>query len=183
MVKTLIYSADDQPVAVLIRGDHEANEGKVRRALGVTKLEMATPEVILQVTGAPVGFAGPVGIKCPIFADHDIPLIVNAITGANEGDHHIVNVNVGRDYSLTTTHDLRNAAAGDPSPRGEGTLELVHGIEIGHVFKLGTKYSVSLDAYFSDEKEQRHPLIMGCYGIGVNRIIAALAETKTTRTA
>ena len=178
MIKTLIYSADDKPVAVLIRGDHEANEGKIRRALGVTKLEMATPEVILQVTGAPVGFAGPVGIKCPIIADHDIPLIVNAITGANEGDHHLTNVNVGRDYVLEKTFDLRNAAAGDPSPKGEGTLELVHGIEIGHVFKLGTKYSVSLEAYFSDEKEQRHPIIMGCYGIGVNRIIASLAETK-----
>ncbi len=178
MIKTLIYSADDKPVAVLIRGDHEANEGKIRRALGVTKLEMATPEVILQVTGAPVGFAGPVGIKCPIIADHDIPLIVNAITGANEGDHHLTNVNVGRDYVLEKTFDLRNAVAGDPSPRGEGTLELVHGIEIGHVFKLGTKYSVSLEAYFSDEKEQRHPIIMGCYGIGVNRIIASLAETK-----
>ncbi len=178
MIKTLIYSADDKAVAVLIRGDHEANEGKIRRALGVTKLEMATPEVILQVTGAPVGFAGPVGIKCPIIADHDIPLIVNAITGANEGDHHLTNVNVGRDYVLEKTFDLRNAVAGDPSPRGEGTLELVHGIEIGHVFKLGTKYSVSLEAYFSDEKEQRHPIIMGCYGIGVNRIIASLAETK-----
>ena len=178
MIKTLIYSADDKPVAVLIRGDHEANEGKIRRALGVTKLEMATPEVILQVTGAAVGFAGPVGIKCPIIADHDIPLIVNAITGANEGDHHLTNVNVGRDYVLEKTFDLRNAVAGDPSPRGEGTLELVHGIEIGHVFKLGTKYSISLEAYFSDEKEQRHPIIMGCYGIGVNRIIAALAETK-----
>ena len=178
MIKTLIYSADDKPVAVLIRGDHEANEGKIRRALGVTKLEMATPEVILQVTGAPVGFAGPVGIKCPIIADHDIPLILNAITGANEADQHLTNVNVGRDYSLEKTFDLRNAVAGDPSPRGEGTLELVHGIEIGHVFKLGTKYSISLDAYFSDEKEQRHPIIMGCYGIGVNRIIAALAETK-----
>ncbi|MCX7422007.1 MAG: proline--tRNA ligase [Planctomycetia bacterium] len=178
MIKTLIYSADDKAVAVLIRGDHEANEGKIRRALGVTKLEMATPEVILQVTGAPVGFAGPVGIKCPIIADHDIPLIFNAITGANEGDHHLTNVNVGRDYVLEKTFDLRNAAAGDPSPKGEGTLELVHGIEIGHVFKLGTKYSVSLEAYFSDEKEQRHPIIMGCYGIGVNRIIAALAETK-----
>lgn len=178
MIKTLIYSADDKPVAVLIRGDHEANEGKIRRALGVTKLEMATPEAILQVTGAPVGFAGPVGIKCPIIADHDIPLILNAITGANEADQHFTNVNIGRDYSLEKTFDLRNAAAGDPSPRGEGTLELVHGIEIGHVFKLGTKYSISLDAYFSDEKEQRHPIIMGCYGIGVNRIIAALAETK-----
>ena len=178
MVKTLIFSADDKPVAVLIRGDHEANEGKIRRALGVKKLEMATPEVILQVTGAPVGFAGPVGIKCEVIADHDVPLIVNAITGANEGDHHIVNVNVGRDYLLATTHDLRNAIAGDPSPRGEGTLELVHGIEIGHVFKLGTKYTVALEANFSDEKEQRHPIIMGCYGIGVNHILAGLAETK-----
>lgn len=178
MVKTLIYVADDKPVAVLIRGDHEANDGKIRRALGTSKLELADPEVIQQVTGAPVGFAGPVGIRCPIIADHDVPVIVNAITGANEADHHLVNVNVGRDYVLTTTYDLRNAAAGDPSPRGDGTLELVHGIEVGHVFKLGTKYTVSLEAHFSDEKEQRHPIIMGCYGIGVNRIIAALAETK-----
>ena len=178
MIKTLIYSADDKPVAVLIRGDHEANEGKIRRALGVTKLEMASPEVIQQVTGAPVGFAGPVGIQCPVIADHDVPVILNAITGANEGDHHFTNVNVARDYSLETTFDLRNAEAGDPSPRGEGTLELVHGIEVGHVFKLGTKYTVALEARFSDEKEQRQPILMGCYGIGVNRILAALAETK-----
>ncbi len=178
LVKTLVYVADEKPVAVLVRGDHEANEGKIRRALGVTKLELASPEVILQVTGAPVGFAGPVGIKCPVIADHDVPVIANAITGANEGDQHFSNVNVGRDYQLDETFDLRNAAAGDPSPRGEGTLELVHGIEIGHVFKLGTKYSVSLDAGYVDEKEQRHPIIMGCYGIGVNRIIASLCETR-----
>jgi prolyl-tRNA synthetase len=130
------------------------------------------------VTGAPVGFAGPVGIKCPFIADHDVPLVVNAITGANEDDHHLVNVNVGRDYSLETTYDLRNAASGDPSPRGEGTLELVHGIEVGHVFKLGTKYSKSMDALYDDETENRQPIIMGCYGIGVNRILAGLAETK-----
>lgn len=178
MVKTLIYVADGKPVAVLVRGDHEANEGKIRRALGAATLEMADPETILQVTGAPVGFAGPVGIKCPVIADHDVPLIVNAITGANEEDHHYVNVNVVTDYQLTTTYDLRNATGGDPSPRGEGTLELVHGIEVGHVFKLGTKYSASLDALFDDEKEFRQPIIMGCYGIGVNRIIAGLAETK-----
>ena len=140
--------------------------------------EMADPATILQVTGAPVGFAGPVGIKCPVIADHDVPLLVNAITGANEEDQHFVNVNVGVDYSLDTTHDLRNAVGGDPSPRGEGTLELVHGIEVGHVFKLGTKYSTSLGAMFDDEKEFRQPIIMGCYGIGVNRIIAGLAETK-----
>ncbi|HLQ45707.1 MAG TPA: proline--tRNA ligase, partial [Planctomycetaceae bacterium] len=178
MIKTLIYSADDKPVAVLIRGDHEANESKIRRALGITKLEMASPDVIQQVTGAPVGFAGPVGIQCPLIADHDVPVILNAITGANEEDHHFTNVNVVRDYSLEKTFDLRNAEAGDPSPRGEGTLELVHGIEVGHVFKLGTKYTIALEARYSDEKEQRQPIIMGCYGIGVNRILAALAETK-----
>ncbi|WP_010587855.1 proline--tRNA ligase [Schlesneria paludicola] len=178
MVKTLIFIADEKPVAVLLRGDHEANEGKIRRALGVKVLELADPDTILKVTGAPVGFAGPVGIKCPIFADHDVPLVVNAITGANEGDYHLANVNVGRDYSLETTFDLRNAAAGDPSPRGEGTLELVHGIEVGHVFKLGTKYSTSMDALYDDESETRKPIIMGCYGIGVNRILAGLAETR-----
>lgn len=178
MIKTLIFEADGKPVAVLLRGDHEANEGKIRRALGATSLELASPATIFQVTGAPVGFAGPKGIQCPIIADHDVPVIVNAITGANEEDHHLLNVNVGRDFSLTETHDLRNAAAGDPSPRGEGTLEVVHGIEVGHVFKLGTKYSQSLEALFDDETATRRPIIMGCYGIGVNRIIAGLAETK-----
>src|SRR5690606_28165382 len=105
-------------------------------------------------------------------------VIADAVTGANEEDAHLTGVNVGRDYQLSTTYDLRNAAAGDPCPRCDGTLELVHGIEVGHVFKLGTKYSESLDAQYLDEKEQRHPIIMGCYGIGVNRIIAGLAETR-----
>jgi prolyl-tRNA synthetase len=178
MIKTLIYVADDKPVAVLIRGDHDANEGKIRRALGATKLELATPAVILQVTGAPVGFAGPVGIKCPVIADHDVAAIKDAVTGANEVDAHFSGVNVGRDYQLDKTVDLRNAVEGDPCPKSGAPMKFVHGIEIGHVFKLGTKYSVSLGATFLDEKEQRHPIIMGCYGIGVNRILAALAETK-----
>jgi prolyl-tRNA synthetase len=178
MIKTLIYLADGQPVAVLIRGDAEANENKIRRALGATTVELADPGTIFQVTGAPVGFAGPVGIKCKVIADHDVPLIANAVTGANEENLHLTGVNVGRDWQLDATYDLRNAAAGDPSPRGEGTLELVRGIEVGHVFKLGTKYSVALEALYDDEKEFRKPMIMGCYGIGVNRIIAGLAETK-----
>ncbi|WLD12580.1 proline--tRNA ligase [Planctellipticum variicoloris] len=178
MIKTLVYLADGKPVAVLLRGDHEANENKIRRALGVGKVELADTGTIFQVTGAPVGFAGPVGIKCPVIADHDVPLIVNAIAGANAEDAHVTGVNVGRDYQLETTYDLRNACAGDPSPRGDGTLEIVHGIEVGHVFKLGTKYSVALDAVYDDEKDSRQPLIMGCYGIGVNRIVAGLAETK-----
>ena len=197
MIKTLIYSADGKTVAVLIRGDHEVNENKLRRALGASTIDLADEKTIQEVTGAPVGFAGPAGIKCPVIADHDVPSLVNAITGANAADAHVVNVNLGRDWNLTPvaaleasgfrpqasgaavqTFDLRNAAAGDPSPKSDGTLELVNGIEVGHVFKLGTKYSVSLDASFLDDKEQRHPIIMGCYGIGVNRILAGLIETS-----
>lgn len=177
MLKTLIYLADEKPVAVLVRGDHEVNENKLRRALQASRIELADTGTIFKVTGAPVGFAGPVGIKCPVIADHDVPLVKDAITGANAEDMHLTGVNIGRDYQLETTYDIRNAVAGDPSPRGEGTLELVHGIEVGHVFKLGTKYSVALDAVFDDEKDARQPIIMGCYGIGVNRIVAGLAET------
>ena len=183
MIKTLIFKADGKPVAVLIRGDHDANENKIRRALGATTIELADEATILAVTSAPVGFAGPVGIQCDIIADHDVPNIANAVTGANKVDAHFVNVCHGRDWTLPQeggawkTFDLRNAAADDPCPKCAAKLELVHGIEVGHVFKLGTKYSVALDAEYLDEKETRHPIIMGCYGIGVNRIIAGLAET------
>ncbi len=178
MIKTLIYKADERPVAVLIRGDHEANEAKIRRALGAKSIELADEATIRKATGAPVGFAGPVGINCVFLADHDIAGIANAVTGANEADAHLTGVNVGRDYQLTVTHDLRMALEGDPCPKCKAPLALVHGIEVGHVFKLGTKYSVSLAAEFLDEKEQRHPMIMGCYGIGINRIVAGLAETS-----
>ncbi|MFO1096360.1 MAG: proline--tRNA ligase [Planctomycetaceae bacterium] len=178
MIKTLIYSADDRPIAVLIRGDHEANENKIRRALGAGDVRLADEKTIQAVTGAPVGFAGPVGLKCDIIADHDVVHIAAAVTGANAADAHLTGVTFGRDYSLKTTFDLRNAGDGDPCPKCGNRLELVHGIEVGHVFKLGTKYSVSLNATYLDEKEQRHPIIMGCYGIGVNRIIASLAETS-----
>jgi len=177
LIKTLIYLVDEKPVAVLIRGDREANENKIRRVMNATNVELADEETIRKVTGAPVGFAGPVGIKCGIVADHDIAKLTDAITGANQGDRHYTGVNVGRDYQLETTHDLRNAAAGDPCPHCKETLELVHGIEVGHVFKLGTKYSVALNADYLDEHEKRHPLVMGCYGIGVNRIVAGVAET------
>lgn len=178
MIKTLIYQADDKPIAVLVRGDHDANEGKVRRALGAESLELADEATIKEVTGAPTGFAGPVGIKCDLIADHDVADIVDAITGANAVDQHHTGVNIGRDYSLSGTADLRDAGDGDPCPRCDGSLEMVHGIEVGHVFKLGTKYSTSLDALYVDEKEKRNPVIMGCYGIGVNRIIAGLCETR-----
>jgi prolyl-tRNA synthetase len=180
MIKTLIYLADEKPVAVLIRGDHEGNEGKIRRVLKATRLELAPPETIEKVTGAPVGFAGPVGLSIPIWADDDIAPLRNAITGANEADKHYVGVNIGRDFQIAEGNfaDLRNAGAGDPCPRCEGKLELKQAIEIGHVFKLGTKYSTALGAKFLDAHEQQHTMIMGCYGIGVNRIIASLIETS-----
>lgn len=178
MIKTLIYKVDETPVAVLIRGDHEANEAKVRRAAGGQSVELADAATIQKVTGAPVGFAGPVGIQCRLLVDHDVADLVDAVTGGNEADVHTTGVNIGRDYQVETTHDLRMAAGQDPCPRCGGTLELVHGIEVGHVFKLGTKYSVSLKAEYLDEKESLNPMIMGCYGIGVNRIVAALCETS-----
>ncbi|MGH7129026.1 MAG: proline--tRNA ligase, partial [Planctomycetaceae bacterium] len=145
MIKTLIYQIDGEPVAVLIRGDHDANENKIRRAAGAQTVALADEPTIRNVTGAPVGFAGPVGIRCRLMADHDVPTIKDAVTGANEADAHYTGVNVGRDYQLETSFDLRDAAAGDPAPGGKGALELVQGIEVGHVFKLGTKYSESLD--------------------------------------
>src|SRR4029077_15036675 len=121
MIKTLIYKADDKPVAVLIRGDHEANEAKIRRALSAKSIELADEKTIQQVTGAPVGFAGPVGIKCPLVDDHDIPAIADAVTGANEADAHFTGANVGRDFPLTATHDLRMALEGDACPKCKGT--------------------------------------------------------------
>ena len=178
MIKTLIYQVDDKPLTVLIRGDHEANESKIRRALGANSVALADEETIGRVTGAPVGFAGPVGIKCDLIADHDIPPIDNAVTGANQADAHYTGVNVGRDYALETSYDLRMAVASDACPKCDGTLDLVHGIEVGHVFKLGSKYSEALGAEFLDDNEERHSMIMGCYGIGVNRIVAALCETS-----
>ncbi len=182
MIKTLIYMADDKPIAVLIRGDHEANENKVRRAVGASAVELAPADVINKVTGAPVGFAGPIGMQeeIPIWADFDVRAMGNMVTGANEGDMHYTGVNLGRDFSVPDDHfaDLRNVEDGDPAPEGKGTLSLRHAIEVGHVFKLGTKYSEALGAKFLDDQEKQHPIIMGCYGIGVNRIIASLVETS-----
>jgi prolyl-tRNA synthetase len=180
MIKTLIYTADGKPLAVLVRGDHEVNENKVRRATGAAKLALADPAVIEQVTGAPVGFAGPVGMKekIPLLADFDVQAIFPAVTGANQADTHLKGVCLGRDYQPDRFVDLRNAGDGDPCPRCTGRLALRHSIEVGHVFKLGTKYSEALSARFLDDQEQQRTIIMGCYGIGVNRIIASLIETS-----
>ncbi len=180
MIKTLIYVADGKPIAVLVRGDHEANENKIRRAAGASKVALAPPEIIQQVTGAPVGFAGPVKLRqpIPIYADEDVRIIRNGVTGANQADTHLTGVNLERDYQVQTFADLRNAAAGDPCPRCSGRLVQRHAIEAGHVFKLGTKYSEALSARFLDAQERLNPIIMGCYGIGINRILASLIETN-----
>lgn len=178
MIKTLIYVADGNPVAALVRGDHEVNENKLKRHLGANQLELADPETIAKVTGAPVGFAGPVGLKARIIADASVMRIRDGVTGANEQDMHLTGVQPGRDFHPDKITDIRNAVEGDPSPRGKGTLCIRKGIEVGHVFKLGTKYSARMRAHYLDEKGKEHPIIMGCYGIGVTRILSALIETN-----
>ncbi len=184
LIKTLIYMVDDQPMAILVRGDHEVNENKIRHVLKASKVELADPATILRVTGAPVGFAGPVGLKeaIPVWADEDIREMVNAYTGANEADMHFGRVNPGRDFEPTGYGDFRNAAAGDGCPRcASGILEEVKAIEVGHVFKLGTKYTDALSATFIDTEEKIRPIIMGCYGIGVTRILAGLIEISNDK--
>jgi prolyl-tRNA synthetase len=180
LIKTLIYVADGDPVAILIRGDHEANEYKIKRQLGVEVLELASPEVIERVTGAPVGFAGPIRMieKIPIHADSCVMEIDNAIVGANKPDKHLVNVNSMRDFMPERIGDFRNAVVGDACPKCSAALSVRNAIEVGHVFKLGTKYSESLNAKFLDADESQKTIIMGCYGIGINRIIAGLAEVS-----
>ncbi len=174
--KLLVYLADDKPVGILIRGDHEANEAKVRRAVGAATLTPAEPEQIEQATGAPMGYIGPVGAKIPVIVDRAVAAMESVVVGGNAQDMHLKGVVPGRDFPLDRIHDLRNAAPGDPCPRCGSKLDVTQGIEIGHVFKLGTKYSNAMGATFLDEKGQEQPLIMGCYGIGVNRILAAAVE-------
>ncbi len=180
MIKTLIYTADGKPIAVLVRGDHEASEAKVCRAIGARKVELAPPEVIEGVTGAPVGFAGPVGLKesLPIWADRSVQGMRNAVTGANRADAHLTGVNLNRDFEVHEFADLRIALDGDPCPRCSSRLTIRRAIEVGRLAKLGAKYAEALGARFDDEHEQQHPIQMGSYQLGIDRLIAAVAETS-----
>lgn len=175
LVKTIIYKAGDEPVAALVRGDHEVNENKLARLLGC-EIETADAETIEKVTGAPVGFAGPVGLDIKIIADQAVLSVCNFVTGANKADTHYLNVNLDRDFKPDKIADIRYPVEGDNCHKCGGALNIQRGIEIGHVFKLGTKYSKKLGANFLDESGNSHPAIMGCYGIGINRIIAAAIE-------
>jgi prolyl-tRNA synthetase len=176
IVKTLIYQTEQGPVAALVRGDHELNENKLRNVLSVQDLAMADPETILDVTGAPVGFAGAIGLKIRILADFGIKGIKNMVMGANEEDKHILMVNEGRDFEVERYADLRMILPSDACPRCGGILDFGKGIEVGHVFKLGTKYSDALKATFLDKNGLEVPFIMGCYGIGIGRTVAAAIE-------
>ena len=177
LLKTLLYTAEKDTIAVLIRGDHEVNEIKLAKLLGVTEIELAAPDRVKEVTGAPLGFAGPVGLKnVRILADHAVKGMRNFVVGANLADTHYVDANWDRDFTVNQFADLRNAQTGDPSPRGEGTLTLAKGIEVGQVFLLGTKYSKSMNATILDDQGKERLAIMGCYGIGVGRTAAAAIE-------
>ena len=178
-IKTLIFEKDDgSPVAALVRGDQTLSEAKLRAALGCEWVRLAEADTVHEVTGASVGFAGPVGIDAPIVADLSLHGIRGAASGANSDDEHLVGVEHGRDFGTGVTFaDLREAVAGDRCPRcGEGTYAIHRGIEVGQVFYLGTKYSNALGATYLDAEGQTKPIEMGCYGIGISRTMAAAIE-------
>jgi prolyl-tRNA synthetase len=176
--KALVLITDSgAPVMALLRGDHELNPIKLKNVLGCAELELASDEQIEKLTGAPVGYLGPVGMKVRVIADLAIQADGPWITGANVTDAHFRNTLLGRDFAVERFADLRNVAAGDPCPRCDaGTMELWRGIEVGHVFKLGTKYSAAMRATVLDDQGQERVLVMGCYGIGVGRTVAASIE-------
>jgi prolyl-tRNA synthetase len=177
LVKTLLYKAENEAIAVLLRGDHDVNEVKLARLLGVTEIELAAPDIVKTLTAAPLGFAGPVGLKnVRILADHALKGMRNFVVGANRADTHFLDANWDRDFKVDQFADLRNAQTGDPSPRGDGALTLAKGIEVGQVFLLGTKYSKSMNATILDDQGKERLAIMGCYGIGVGRTAAAAIE-------
>jgi prolyl-tRNA synthetase len=177
LVKTLIYLADGKPVAALVRGDRDVNEIKLKKALGANQLVLATDAAVREVTGAPVGFAGPVGLKVPVYCDLEICALSDFVVGANEADAHLTGVNIERDFTPTACGDYRAAAAGDACARcDKGHLKAYKGIEVGQVFFLGTKYSKPMGVTFLDAGGKEVPAEMGCYGIGVTRIVAAAIE-------
>jgi len=177
LIKTMIFETDEQNVAVLIRGDLEVNEIKLKNELGCNHLQLASEAKIKEVTGGPQGFSGPVGLTgIRIIADPTIMDLEVAATGANADDTHVVGVVPGRDFEPDAVVDVRLAAAGDPCPSCSGVLIEKRGIEVGHIFKLGTKYSESMDCRFQDADGNEQPMIMGCYGLGVGRTLAAAVE-------
>ncbi len=176
LVKTLIFESDKGSFAALVRGDHEISEKKLKSLWGSEDIQLASEETVEKITRAPKGFAGPIGLSIPILADLDIQELVNFVTGANEKDTHFINVNIGRDFQTSQFVDIRRFAPGDRCPRCGEETSLDRGIEVGQTFKLGTKYSKAMGATFLDEQGREKEIIMGCYGIGVGRTVAAVIE-------
>ncbi|MBR4749700.1 MAG: proline--tRNA ligase [Abditibacteriota bacterium] len=183
LVKTLIYEHEGKVYAFLLRGDRDLNESKAARAVGTKSLEMAEPDTVMRVTGADTGFAGPVGLGKVdrLIADNEIRNMVNYAVGGCETDVHIINVNTGRDFPEPEYADLRIAVKGDPCPRCHGKLQTEKGMEVGHIFKLGTLYSDKMNAGFLAEDGAEKPFIMGCYGMGVSRLMSAIIEVSNDK--
>lgn len=178
VIKSLVFDVDGELVVVLARGDHEINDIKLKNALEAGSVELASEAAIRELLGCGVGSIGPVKlpVDVKVVADHAIKSIRNGIAGANEDGFHLVNVNPERDFAVNDYLDIRFIQEGDPSPDGQGTIKFAEGIEVGHIFKLGTTYSAKMNGTFLDEQGKSQPFIMGCYGIGVSRILAAVAE-------
>ncbi len=177
IIKTLIFETENGIVAALVRGDHDVNETKLKNLLKCDVINLAGEKVVEDVTKAPSGFAGPSGLKLKIAADNAVTGMKNFVTGANLKDAHCINVNIGRDFNIEVYGDIRMAKDGDMCPKCDGgTLRIYRGIEVGHVFKLGTKYSEKLKAVYLDDSGKEKFIVMGCYGIGVGRTVAASIE-------
>lgn len=177
-VKTLIYNVDGNPVAVMVRGDRDVNETKLRKLLEANEVELAEPEMVISATGAEIGFAGPIGIKCPLVMDNEVSYMTDFVVGANKTGYHYTGVNQ-TDFKADHTADVRNIVEGDLCPNCNGHVHFAHGIEVGNTFKLGTKYSKALDLQYLDANNQLQYVWMGSYGIGPGRCMAALAEQKS----
>ncbi|EUJ46332.1 proline--tRNA ligase [Listeria riparia] len=180
-VKSMLFVLDEEEIImVLVRGDHEVNDIKIKNALSATTVEPATNEQAIELLGSGFGSLGPIGVPehVRIFADNAVQDIVNAVVGANEEDFHIINTQPKQDFNVHTYFDLRLIQEGDLSPDGHGVIKFAEGIEVGHIFKLGTKYSEAMKATFLDENGRSNPFIMGCYGIGVSRLLSAIAEQQ-----
>jgi len=176
LVKTMVYLADGKPVAALVRGDHEVQPVKLKNMLGAVEVELADDKQVFEATGVPSGYLGPINLSIPVVADLEVEALRNFTVGANEKNYHVQNANLGRDFDVSQVGDLRQITAEDPCPDCGGELELTRGIEVGHIFKLGDSYSKALKATFQDSNSEEQNFIMGCYGIGVSRTVAAAIE-------
>jgi prolyl-tRNA synthetase len=176
IIKTMIFLADGEPVAVLVRGDRQVQSVKLKNMLGAADVEPAEDDQVWKLCKLPVGYIGPVDISIRLVADQEVMRMTNAVCGANEKGHHLTGVNPGRDFNPEQVGDLREITVEDRCPVCGGALELTEGIEVGHIFKLGTTYSAALNATFQDSDGKDKTLVMGCYGIGVSRVVAAAIE-------